>query len=114
MIFHKNISEIKGNKIEADNAKGVYLSTIIGENQGAKNFFMRLMRIEKNGFSPYHQHAWEHENFILNGEGILKTEDGETPVKKGDVIYIPPNELHCYINKGNWALEIICLIPSML
>ncbi|KYC53953.1 MAG: hypothetical protein AMQ74_00275 [Candidatus Methanofastidiosum methylothiophilum] len=114
MIFHKNISEIKINKIEADDAKGVHLTTLIGESQGAKNFFMRLMRIEKNGFSPYHKHSWEHENFILNGEGILKTEEEDIPVKKGDIIYIPPNELHCYINKGEGDLEIICLIPSML
>jgi quercetin dioxygenase-like cupin family protein len=75
---------------------------------------MRIMKIEKDGYSPYHRHEWEHENFILNGEGILRTEEGNIPVKKGDVIYIPPNELHCYVNRGNSNLEVMCIIPSML
>jgi quercetin dioxygenase-like cupin family protein len=114
MIFHKNISEIKENKIEAEDAKGVSVTILVGEDQGATNFFMRLMKIEKEGYSPYHKHAWEHENFILKGEGFLKTEERNFPVKKGDVIYIPPNELHSYINTGNEELEIICIIPSML
>jgi quercetin dioxygenase-like cupin family protein len=114
MIFHKNIQDIKENKIEAENAKGVSITTLVGEDQGAKNFFMRIMKIEKEGFSPYHKHEWEHENYILKGEGFLKTEDGKSPVKEGDVIYISPNELHCYINTGNEDLEVMCIIPSML
>ncbi|KYC46234.1 MAG: hypothetical protein APG12_00157 [Candidatus Methanofastidiosum methylothiophilum] len=114
MIYHKNIIEIKENKIEADDAKGVSITSLVGEAQGAKNFFMRIMKIEKGGYSPYHKHAWEHENYILKGEGFLKTEDGKIPVKEGDVIYIPPNELHCYINSGNEELKLICIIPSML
>jgi len=50
MIFHKNIIEIKENKIEADNAKGVSITTLVGEDQGAKNFYMRIMKIEKEGY----------------------------------------------------------------
>ncbi|NYT13978.1 MAG: cupin domain-containing protein [Candidatus Methanofastidiosa archaeon] len=114
MIYHKNVTEIKERKIEADDAKGVSIAILVGEDQGAKNFFMRIMKIEKEGFSPYHRHEWEHENFILKGEGYLKTEKGKSPVKKGDVIYIPPNELHSYINTGNEELEVMCIIPSML
>lgn len=114
MIYHKNITEIKENRIETNDAKGVSITTLVDEDQGAKNFFMRIMKIEKEGFSPYHRHEWEHENFILKGEGFLKTEKGKISVKKGDVIYIPPNELHSYINTGNEELEVMCIIPSML
>ena len=114
MTYHKNIKDIKESKVESDNSKGVHILTLIAEDQGAKNFFMRILRIEKEGFSPYHKHGWEHENYILNGEGYLKTENGNIKVKKGDVIYIPANELHSYINTGNNDLEVMCLIPSML
>ncbi|HOE93073.1 MAG TPA: cupin domain-containing protein [Methanofastidiosum sp.] len=88
--------------------------TLIGEDHGAKNFVMRIMKIEKGGYSPYHEHVWEHENYILKGEGFLRTEKGKNSVKKGDIIYIPPNELHSYVNTGNEDLELICVIPLML
>ncbi|HRZ18774.1 MAG TPA: cupin domain-containing protein [Methanofastidiosum sp.] len=113
MIYHKNYLDIKENKVETDNSKGVSIRTLIAEDQGAKNFYMRILRIEKDGYSPYHKHEWEHENYILNGEGLLKTEDKDIKVKKGDVIFIPPNELHSYINTGDIDLEIMCLISSM-
>jgi len=32
--------------------------------------------------------------FILEGEGTLVSDKGETPLKPGDVIFIPPNENH--------------------
>ena len=114
MIFHRNVDEVKGNKVEAENAKGVSIFTLIGEDQGAKNFYMRIMKIEREGYSPYHKHEWEHENYIMRGQGFLQTENGKRAVKEGDVIYIPPNELHCYINNGNDNLEVMCIIPSML
>ncbi len=114
MIFHKNINEINFIKIESEDSKGVSLTTLIDDNQGAKNFFMRIMKIEKDGNSPYHKHDWEHENYILNGKGFLNTEKGKIPIKKDDTIYIPANELHCYVNSGDEDLDIICVIPSML
>ena len=43
----------------------------------------------------------------------LYVDEGLT-VKKGDIIYIPPNELHSYVNTGNEDLELICVIPLML
>lgn len=42
---------------------------------------------------PYHYHIANTELFyIIQGEGILETEEGEIPLKAGDVIVIPPGE----------------------
>ncbi len=39
---------------------------------------------------PYHYHLKNEETFfILRGEGILKTPEGERPVKTGDFIFFP-------------------------
>ena len=42
---------------------------------------------------PYHYHIGITEVFfIISGEGIIITPDGESPVKSGDVIAFPPGE----------------------
>ena len=42
---------------------------------------------------PYHYHLKNEETFlILKGEGILKTPDGDRPVRPGDLLFFPPEE----------------------
>ena len=41
-----------------------------------------------------HSHAYEHEMYILEGQGLVVGDEGEKPFKSGDVIFIPPNEKH--------------------
>ncbi len=64
-----------------------------------------------NGHSPYHRHPWEHEVFILEGDGLVVSEDREHPFGAGDAIYIPPNEKHQFKNTGNLAVKFLCLVP---
>lgn len=41
---------------------------------------------------PYHHHLKNEEVFyIISGEGVLKTPDGERSVKSGDFLYFPAN-----------------------
>ena len=85
---------------------------LIGPEQGAPTFIMRLFTIGEGGFSPCHTHPWEHEVFILSGEGIVKGTDGETPVSAGDFIFVPPNEEHQFLNSGEEPFEFLCIIPK--
>ncbi|HER54316.1 MAG TPA: cupin domain-containing protein [Candidatus Bathyarchaeota archaeon] len=84
---------------------------LITKEMGAKNFAMRLFEIQPDGYTPLHTHDWEHEIFILEGEGILVSGEKEFSFKTGDVVFIPPNELHQMKNTGNKTCKIICLIP---
>jgi quercetin dioxygenase-like cupin family protein len=62
---------------------------------GAKNFYMRMIEAEAGAQGPpLHDHPYEHEIYILEGEGMVVGEAGEKPFKSGDVIFIPPNEKH--------------------
>ena len=39
---------------------------------------------------PYHYHVKNEETFyIIRGEGLLKTPEGERPVKAGDLLFFP-------------------------
>jgi len=44
---------------------------LITKEMGAPNFAMRLFEISPRGFSPLHTHAWEHEIFVLEGNGSV-------------------------------------------
>ncbi len=83
---------------------------LITEEIGAENFAMRLFEIKKNGYSPFHSHPWEHEVFVLEGEGVVRGENSEKELLEGDVIFIPANEKHQLRCTGD-ILKFLCLIP---
>jgi quercetin dioxygenase-like cupin family protein len=84
---------------------------LITKNMGAENFAMRLFEMEPGGYSPLHSHPWEHEVFILEGEGTVFGNGKENKFKAGDVIFIPPNEKHQFKNTGEKTVKFLCLVP---
>jgi len=84
---------------------------LITKEMGAPNFAMRVFEVEPGGYSPLHKHPWEHEVFILEGEGELFDGEHATPFKPNDVVFVPPNEMHQFKNTGKSVLKFICLIP---
>jgi quercetin dioxygenase-like cupin family protein len=84
---------------------------LITEEIGAYNFAMRLFEMAPDGSSPLHTHPWEHEVFILNGEGNLFDDKKALPFKAGDVVFVLPDERHQFKNTGKKPLKFLCLIP---
>ena len=84
---------------------------LITKEMGAENFAMRLFEMEPGGYSPLHSHSWEHEVFILEGEGTVFGAGEERKFKANNVIFIPPNEKHQFKNTGETTLKFLCLIP---
>ncbi len=78
------------------------------------HFDMRLVEVEPSPNPPreQHVHAWEHEIFIVEGDGAILSEDGEQPFGEGDAIYIPAGEPHTFMNTGKKTLRFICCIPA--
>ena len=86
---------------------------LITKDMGAENFAMRFFEMEPEGYSPFHSHPWEHEVFILEGEGIVVGGGEERKFRTGDVIFVPPNEKHQFKNTGETTVKFLCLIPYM-
>lgn len=84
---------------------------LITEEMGAKNFAMRLFEMESGGYSPFHSHLWEHEVFVLEGEGFVIGGEEERKFRVGDVIFVPSNEEHQFKNSGEKTVKFLCLIP---
>ena len=90
---------------------GVAMRVVIGEDDGAPNFKMRVFEVEPGRSSPSHSHPWEHEVFVLSGKGVVVGEKGEIPIANGSVAFVSPDEKHCFINNGSEILRFICVIP---
>jgi quercetin dioxygenase-like cupin family protein len=81
-------------------------------NEGSRNFAVRHIEIEPNGYSPYHSHLWEHEIFVLEGNGTAIGNRAVKAVSVGDLISIPAGETHQIKNTGKSILRILCMIPK--
>jgi len=90
---------------------GVVKREVVNADDGAPNFCMRVFEVEPGSSTPSHSHPWEHEAYVLDGKGIVKGEQGETQIARDSVIFIPPDEQHCFVNNGTEILRFICVIP---
>lgn len=97
-------------RVVARGASQVRIRELITDANGAPTFAMRLFEVEPKGHTPLHQHAWEHEVFIVEGQGELR---GKRAVAfdQGDAVFVPPGEKHQFINTGQGGLKFICCIP---
>ncbi len=93
---------------------GVVKREVINADDGAPNFCMRVFDIEPGAFTPSHEHPWEHEVFVLSGRGVVVSGQGETQIAKDSVVFVPPDEHHCFTNNGNEVLRMICVIPIVV
>jgi len=107
-IFHYHDVKAKDADEGASKLKVRWLTT---KEIGAENFAMRLFEMEHGGHSPFHSHPWEHEVFILEGEGLVVGEGREREFKAGNAIFIPPNEKHQFKNNGEKIVKFLCLVP---
>jgi len=86
---------------------------VIGEEHGAPNFIMRVFTVAPGGHSPRHVHDWEHEVFVLRGEGKVLLDDSFTPIAEGHAVFVPGGVEHQFLNTSETEeFEFICVIPK--
>lgn len=90
---------------------GVTMRTVIGAKEGAPHFAMRVFELQPGMSTPLHNHQWEHEVYIISGQGTVKTAEGEQTINGEDVVYIAPGEQHAFGNIGSGMLRFVCCIP---
>lgn len=108
---HVHYSMVELEQPAEQGIKDVNIRWLISEKDGAKNFAMRLFEVRPGGYSPLHQHEWEHEVFILEGTGTMRDKQNEISFKPGDIFFIKPMEWHQFVNTGPTLLKFLCLVP---
>lgn len=99
-------------EVADEGSHGLRVRWLITKDLGAENFAMRLFEMDPGGYSPLHSHPWEHEVFILEGEGTVFSGGEEHKFRAGNVIFIPPNEKHQFKNTSEKIVKFLCLVPN--
>ena len=82
---------------------------LVTNEMGAENLAMRLFEMKSGGYNPLHEHPWEHEVFVIEGQGSVF--DGEKAIQAGDVVFARADELHQFKNDSVKLLKFLCLVP---
>lgn len=107
-MIRTNINEVK----EIRTSHGKKVRWLITKEMGSTNFEMRYFTITDDSQPSEETHPWEHQVYVLSGEGIIKSGETELRVKPGDAIYIAPNEPHMFKNLPAQVFAFLCVIPA--
>ncbi|MBN2156829.1 MAG: cupin domain-containing protein [Candidatus Lokiarchaeota archaeon] len=109
---HYNFSAVKEEAVTDFGSTKTTIRILIEPNH-APNFIMRRFEIQPGGNIGIHNHWNEHEIYILAGEMDLLDKDGnKTHVVENDFVFMPPNELHGYLNESDKPVIFLCVVPK--
>jgi quercetin dioxygenase-like cupin family protein len=94
---------------DSDTVKGISKRILIGEEDGATDFFVRYFNVQPGGNSVYEHHPWVHEVFILRGRGTVLLGDTWHDVEEGDVVFIGTDEQHQLKAAPDEYLGFLCV-----
>jgi len=108
---HVRYDQVELQDVEAEGAEGVRVRWLIAPQDGAPNFFMRRFELAPGGHTPRHTHEWEHEVYILEGDGVVLEGDAEKPFAAGDALFVPGGVEH-FFRAGEAGAAFLCLVPK--
>ncbi len=98
--------------VEMPGSSGCHVRWLIGEEDEAPNFAMREFQVDPGGHTPRHHHPYEHEVYVVAGQGTVHEGDKAHRISAGDVVLVRPNEVHQFRNDSDQPLRFLCLIPN--
>ena len=111
-IFMVNSSDVVVDDLSKEGACNVRVRYLIDKRKDSNHFSLRLHTVEKNGHTPLDQHEYEHQVYILRGQGFLKEEKSGPALRdlrEGDSIFIPSNAVHQFMNERDEPLVFLCV-----
>jgi quercetin dioxygenase-like cupin family protein len=105
----KNYREVRAEPVVEE--PGVVVRWLVSQLDEAPNFALRIYEMEPGAVTTDQTHYWEHTVFVLYGRGVVVGEEGEIPLSEGDVVYVPPAELHRFVNRGDEVLHLLMVLP---
>lgn len=99
--------------VQMEGVKGASMSIMVGRGDNAPHFSMRSIAVEPGGHTPKHQHDYEHEVYVVSGNGTILLEGQLHPITSGDTIYVPANELHQFTVSADAKepIKFLCMVP---
>jgi quercetin dioxygenase-like cupin family protein len=97
--------------MQMEGVKGVTMRIMVGRADNAPTFAMRHFTVEPGGNTPHHSHNYEHEVYIVEGEGQVEQDGQHHPIRAGDVLFVPPNAVHQFKATTTHPLKFLCMVP---
>jgi mannose-6-phosphate isomerase-like protein (cupin superfamily) len=72
---------------------------------------MRLYEMELAGETVAHAQHREHQVLLLPGRGEVIGKEGEIPLCGRDIVYVPPEKRHQFVNRGDEMLRLVVVLP---
>ncbi len=90
---------------------------IVSAEIGSAAVTLRLVEIPvaTPGETPRNPHRhtdFEECMYVLSGQGVTCTAEGEAEVVAGDTILVPAGDLHVTRNTGSTPLRMLCFFPT--
>ena len=114
-MFIRKTQDVASRTMDMPGAEGVTMRLMVGREDGAPNFAMRIFEVEPGGCTPRHSHNYEHEVMILQGQAAVGQDEdpaNDDSAQAGDVLFIPANQTHQFRNTGRDVLKFMCLVPT--
>jgi len=111
MAVFKN-ADISFDEVHMDGVNNVRKANVIGPGQGWRGHTLRVFCLRPEGFTPHHQHDWEHVNYVMKGQGTLTIGDETHELTEGDFAFVPPSIDHQFRNPYDEEFEFICIVPE--
>jgi len=103
--FAKRFDEVDAMPLEG----GGFIRWLITHRDGAPTFSMRLINVPKGKSTPAHSHDYEHEIFIIEGEGTATIGNKNFKISKDFFLFIPGENYHTI--KAETDMKMICIVP---
>lgn len=109
---------IHSGKVKAEEQSGgIFIGTVkkrslIDPEMGSKNFRSAIITFPPRAKNKLHTHSGEQILFVIDGKGIVATENEEVEVTKGDIILIPAHEKHWHGANANSIFSHLYITPA--
>jgi len=110
MIGH--LDQLEKKVLTSSEVKNASIQVLVSPKEGWDGYVMRVLEVEKGGYTPKHMHPWYHVNYIIEGDGELMIDGKVEHVKAGSYAYIPGNTIHQFRNIGESTFKFICIVPE--
>ncbi len=111
-MFVSHRKDIEKTELHAPSLKHASKQVLVGAEQGWDDYVMRMFTLGKDGFTPRHDHGWQHIIYVVEGEGKLYLDGKDYPLTPGSVAYVPGESEHQLKNTGDNDFVFICIVPS--
>ena len=87
--------------------------TLIDRKEVLPGLPLRIFNFRQPNEIP-HEHNFHELVLVRRGRGVHLTENGESPIRRGDVFLIPPGVMHTYSSVESLEIANVLFVPEEL